>query len=573
MSQGFHDQSAPGGKIINISNPTGPIYIADPARQMAVQASYWDLSTTWSIRRGEISSMGPSSSALQSEVELLRSFSLCLWRNEVRGTGFLEATVSVPGLALGAAGLVARIEGPGDIARTAGIAFILVVQDPVQPPQAMLLSIHRGCVRIIDTAVLKNYSEETRGLRLGLDFHPGRIRAFLQEEELFDCRDEAAEGAGLLGFIKFDATTCRFADPRFTDAAPPDVPKLSPRERPVRVFISHSSQDRTFAERLAEDLRRHRLSVWFDCRELKVGDSICDVISAALDAVDYLVVILSRASVQSRWVQAELNAALMAELSGKGIMVLPVLMEEVEIPPLLRDRKYADFRVKYNDGLRELLVVFNEEKLSAAVLSPQLATDAAGGPSRQTRPAPVADCVATLASLPLADLRRYIKARADLTSLASLAKVWDDTFQGTRFATRMEDAMAERTLGDLGDCIVELVERAKKTDMLPKLLEALCNNRSRPPPEDARNESVKPGWSRSILINLNISLRRNFRIKFILKVLSVGVLAVILAAVWLAPHKERSNVRLAESIRLYEPRLNATSNAWLRDLEIFYRCH
>jgi hypothetical protein len=40
----------------------------------------------------------------------------------------------------------------------------------------------------------------------------------------------------------------------------------------------------------------------------------------------YLVAVLSKASIRSRWAQAELNAALMEELSGKGVAVLPVLI-------------------------------------------------------------------------------------------------------------------------------------------------------------------------------------------------------------------------------------------------------
>jgi hypothetical protein len=45
----------------------------------------------------------------------------------------------------------------------------------------------------------------------------------------------------------------------------------------------------------------------------------------------------------SRWVEQELNAALTNQISGKGV-VLPVLLEECELPILLRDRLYADLR-------------------------------------------------------------------------------------------------------------------------------------------------------------------------------------------------------------------------------------
>jgi TIR domain-containing protein len=66
-------------------------------------------------------------------------------------------------------------------------------------------------------------------------------------------------------------------------------------------------------------------------------------ISEGLKDADYLVVVLSQASVSSRWVEQELNAALTNQIAGKGI-VLPVLLEDCELPMLLRKRLYADFR-------------------------------------------------------------------------------------------------------------------------------------------------------------------------------------------------------------------------------------
>ena len=48
----------------------------------------------------------------------------------------------------------------------------------------------------------------------------------------------------------------------------------------------------------------------------------------------------------------------MEELSGKGVAVLPVLIEDCELPSLLKDRVYADFRRDFNAGLQKLLALF-----------------------------------------------------------------------------------------------------------------------------------------------------------------------------------------------------------------------
>jgi predicted esterase len=72
------------------------------------------------------------------------------------------------------------------------------------------------------------------------------------------------------------------------------------------VFISYSSKDRDFAERLATDLRASGAGVWFDQWEIKVGHSITQKINDGIHDNDYLAVVLSPDSVSSDWVRKEL---------------------------------------------------------------------------------------------------------------------------------------------------------------------------------------------------------------------------------------------------------------------------
>ena len=112
-------------------------------------------------------------------------------------------------------------------------------------------------------------------------------------------------------------------------------------------FISHSSRDKPFVRRLAKDLEDAGFGLWVDERELQVGDSVVGGISAGLSDSDYLIVVLSQASANSSWVTAELSAAFMDQMTGQGTVVLPALIEDCRLPPLLRDRVYADFRIRY----------------------------------------------------------------------------------------------------------------------------------------------------------------------------------------------------------------------------------
>lgn len=120
------------------------------------------------------------------------------------------------------------------------------------------------------------------------------------------------------------------------------------------LFLSHSSTDKTFVEKLAKDLEGVGVNVWFDKWEIKVGDSLTGKIEEGLQANDYLGLVLSPAAVASEWVKAELSAAWCRQMSSRKIVVLPILYQDCEIPFLLEDRKYADFRTSYDEGFMAL---------------------------------------------------------------------------------------------------------------------------------------------------------------------------------------------------------------------------
>lgn len=121
------------------------------------------------------------------------------------------------------------------------------------------------------------------------------------------------------------------------------------------IFLSHSSRDREFVNRLARDLQTGGFNVWYDQWRLNVGDSLLEKIQEGIEKASWLVVVLSPHSVKSRWVKEELNLGLARQLAENSVFVLPVLYMDCQIPPFLREKVYADFRNNYNDGLKRLL--------------------------------------------------------------------------------------------------------------------------------------------------------------------------------------------------------------------------
>lgn len=119
----------------------------------------------------------------------------------------------------------------------------------------------------------------------------------------------------------------------------------------MAVFISYSHRDKEFVNRLALNLVRSKAWVWLDEWEIAAGESLIERIQSLIQRASVLVAVFSRASVESIWCKREVTAGIQRELEEKQIIVIPALLEDCEIPLFLRDKKHADFRTNFDDGL------------------------------------------------------------------------------------------------------------------------------------------------------------------------------------------------------------------------------
>ncbi|HYK03200.1 MAG TPA: toll/interleukin-1 receptor domain-containing protein [Thermoanaerobaculia bacterium] len=126
------------------------------------------------------------------------------------------------------------------------------------------------------------------------------------------------------------------------------------REPVVHAFVCHASDDKETARELATLMRSMGADVWLDEWEIRVGDSIVEKIGEALGKVTHLIVLLSKHSVTRPWVKKEFSAALMRQLSDNSVRVLPVRLDDCEIPPILADIRYADARPGMRSVVTEL---------------------------------------------------------------------------------------------------------------------------------------------------------------------------------------------------------------------------
>lgn len=123
------------------------------------------------------------------------------------------------------------------------------------------------------------------------------------------------------------------------------------------VFLSHNSADKPFVRRLATSLQASGHVVWLDEAEINIGDSLVEKIREGLDKVDFVAVVLSQNSIESTWVQRELDISSNREIAEKRVILLPLMLQHVEIPGFLYGKRYGDFTSEdlYEYSLSELL--------------------------------------------------------------------------------------------------------------------------------------------------------------------------------------------------------------------------
>lgn len=105
-----------------------------------------------------------------------------------------------------------------------------------------------------------------------------------------------------------------------------------------RVFLSHAGEDRAFTEDLARRLRGQGIEPWYSGWEIGPGDSLVrKIFDEGLGQADVLVVVLSHASVGKPWVRKELDVATVRQIADKGFRIVPLVIEDCEVPTSLRD--------------------------------------------------------------------------------------------------------------------------------------------------------------------------------------------------------------------------------------------
>jgi type III secretory pathway component EscV len=140
----------------------------------------------------------------------------------------------------------------------------------------------------------------------------------------------------------------------------------------MKVFLSHSSADKNLARRLAHDLQSANVDVWLDQWEIRIGEEFVQRIEQGLDQVEFVIVLLTHASVASEWVDREWRHKVQHEAQTKRIAVVPVRAEPCEIPDFLAQRSHADISSgSYPLGFRHLLTILRYCSNEVSIKGPE----------------------------------------------------------------------------------------------------------------------------------------------------------------------------------------------------------
>jgi internalin A len=130
-----------------------------------------------------------------------------------------------------------------------------------------------------------------------------------------------------------------------------------PKNQSVKVFISYSHQDKSFAKKLAGELETQGMKVWWDFDSLKGGHDWQKEIERGIKSCDFFLVALTPDAVNSEWVGNEILYTSNAQKT-----IIPLHLKKCDIPIGLIKKQYIDFENQTQKAaIKELLGILKSK--------------------------------------------------------------------------------------------------------------------------------------------------------------------------------------------------------------------
>lgn len=93
-------------------------------------------------------------------------------------------------------------------------------------------------------------------------------------------------------------------------------------------FISYCEKDSAFVKRLYIDLKERGILCWYAPNDMKIGERIREGIDKAIEKTEKVLIILSVNSIESLWVEKEVETAFEKESKLKSSVLFPIMIDK-----------------------------------------------------------------------------------------------------------------------------------------------------------------------------------------------------------------------------------------------------
>ena len=124
-----------------------------------------------------------------------------------------------------------------------------------------------------------------------------------------------------------------------------------------KIFISYSHKNIETVSSFANMIASPNTDIWIDEKSIAPGQRYATAIFEAIKNSDVYVIFLSKDSLESPWVMTELDFAINEQINRQGFRIIPVLLEDCNMPAVLSNIDYVDGR----SSVVQIAEIFNRE--------------------------------------------------------------------------------------------------------------------------------------------------------------------------------------------------------------------
>lgn len=122
----------------------------------------------------------------------------------------------------------------------------------------------------------------------------------------------------------------------------------------MKVFLSYSLFDKIVAKDISIRLEKEGHSILHPIK-VKEGDNYITKINDELENAEAFIIVLSNSAKESTRVQREISSIVFGELSKRNRIVIPVIIDNVELPQYLANYLYVDLTVDFENGIDRIV--------------------------------------------------------------------------------------------------------------------------------------------------------------------------------------------------------------------------